>query len=309
MDILQPEQQTAAMMARSCGCDIWQSQPDTTVEIGQTELARQIEAFGPMLVRSVLTRPAHAEAQRLEGISGARGSRNVASHLLAEIPLQSTVLVQLLDDVPLATVIGEYPAAVVRTEGGPQVRPIGRELRADLCAGFQIDGTKLTYGADHHITPAPIGPAADPPGGNDCWPGTIDLAPQGMRRHRQLGVGPSRQPADSINADAWSRDSFQHSTRGEVVLHEYELHARVDHEATILLDVEVSPYVLPRNERTQAIPSSRRLIGVPVMSLRDNVRSGFHGPGTCIHLSDLFGPLADAPTLDAQAHRAAEQSL
>lgn len=201
----------------------------------------------------------------------------------------------LLDDLPVAALIAGY--ADLHSKEVP-FRP--GTLPTDVCAGWASDATLVQGALATGTVTVTVGPAApdlaasDPPG----WHGMGPVAAGAMRRRRLIDVRPGgAAPGGAIEVRATFRDSHVGPDGVERVLHEYHLEAAVDRPSGTVLRCAARPMVLPWPECPRATASAGGLIGHPVGSVRDVVRSSLHGTGTCTHLNDLLRSVADVVPL------------
>jgi hypothetical protein len=92
------------------------------------------------------------------------------------------------------------------------------------------------------------------------------------------------------------RDSYLAEDGSQVVIHEYELRARVDADLVITEALAI-PKVLPWQECPAAAASARRIVGSPVAEVRAYVKESLFGTSTCTHLNDLLRSLDDITSL------------
>jgi hypothetical protein len=218
---------------------------------------------------------------------------------------------QLLDDLPVATLISGYSpqqAMAARSSGRdapgrtmPRRAPEGLELiqQADLCAGWKAGGT-IMLGMAAGVPPVVTGP--DAPAldrADDPWawhevPG--ELPALGMRRRRRIDVVPAPDDA-TVLVDAHFRDSHMDDEGAETVVHEYVIGLVLDGRDLRVVDSSATPRVLPWFECPEAAGSAERLVGRPLDGLRASVRAEFLGTSTCTHLNDALRALEDVPAL------------
>jgi hypothetical protein len=209
------------------------------------------------------------------------------------------VLLQLLDDFPMAALISMYgssreqPAFALPPEAGARL--------TDLCAGWAGGATMLDALARTGIFPIPIGPPAPDLQPSDdplAWHDLPPLAPRSVRRRRRLDLS----PGDPLELDVHFRDSHLGADGVEDVLHEYTLTATLDPTLTVLA-AAASARVLPWPECPGAVDSAGRVVGQPVSALRSLVASDFTGTSTCTHLNDVLRSLVGATALAAALDR------
>jgi hypothetical protein len=223
---------------------------------------------------------------------------------------------QLLDDLPVATLISGYAPQHARAESGTwadeqqrkplqKTAPAGLAMlqQADLCAGWKAGGTVMQGFAENNppVVTGPAAPSLDDGDDPLAWhelPGPLPL--HGMRRRRRIDVVPveNRPPSRGLvwDVDAHFRDSYV-DDEGETVVHEYTVLARVDAATSTVLEAAATPRVLPWFECPEAAASAARLAGRTLDSLRVGVRAEFLGATTCTHLNDMLRALADIAVL------------
>jgi hypothetical protein len=166
---------------------------------------------------------------------------------------------------------------------------------ADLCAGWQAGGTLLASLVDGR-PPALLGPVAlevledDDP---EAWHARPVLPADSTRRARRIDVWRD----DLVHVDVFFRDTTMGSHGDETVIHEYTLEAAVDPVSMTFVACTATPRVLPWRECPEAIGSAGRIVGMPVLGLRPEVRTQLVGPSTCTHLNDVLRGLEDVDWL------------
>jgi Protein of unknown function (DUF2889) len=222
------------------------------------------------------------------------------------------VIYQLLDDIPVATLVSGYAvgfAGGMDTDADDE-RPWRRaegmaELQiADLCAGFQAGGTIMkareenNRGGGGRVT-GPVAPSLERPDDPWAWHEFPPLEVDSMRRRRRIDVRRSGDDRDFAVVEALFRDSHLGEDGYETIIHEYVVTATVDTRTMTFVDAEATPRVLPWWECPQAAASATRLTGRPLRMLRPAVRADFLGPTTCTHLNDTLRALEDVEVLIA----------
>jgi hypothetical protein len=223
---------------------------------------------------------------------------------------------QLLDDLPVVTLISGYAPQHARAESGTwadeqkrkplqKTAPEGLAMlqQADLCAGWKAGGTIMQGFAENNppVVTGPAAPSLDVVDDPLAWhelPGPLPV--HGMRRRRRIDVQPVDDGPSSgglvWEVDAHFRDSYV-DDEGETVVHEYTVLARVDATTATVLQALATPRVLPWFECPEAAASAGRLAGRTLESLRAGVRAEFLGASTCTHLNDMLRALADVAVL------------
>lgn len=249
-------------------------------------------------VRSLETSVAGPALAHLVGASAASGFRRQVHAALDPDRPDEQLLLQLLDDLPAATLVGSghvLAHAGIEAPGRPPGAPV------DVCAGFAADSFAIDFIDRTSRTPAPTGPAAPQlPFDAATWPGIGPLPTDAVRRVRRLDV---LWGDTGLVVDSYFRDSHADGEGNERIVHEYRVEARADTEGRII-ELLVSPHVLPWPECPRAMDTADRLRGVALTDVRERVRSTFSGPTTCTHLNDMFRALADAPSLVSRSSAA-----
>jgi hypothetical protein len=255
-------------------------------------------------VSEVRSDPGPAGTANLVGLRAGSGYRTALDAALPGERAARDPLFLLLDDVPVTSLISGYALLMEGTSpAGAAAAGASATLGAskNICSGWAEDATMVLQIRTTGSVPAPSGPAAPDLRSADAdgWHAFPPLAPGHMRRHRRLDV--AADPADPgvLVADGMFRDSYTLLTGVETVLHEYDLHARVDRATGTVLAAEARPRVLPWLECPNAAASAGRLVGTPVGDLRARVRAEFAGTSTCTHLNDALRALEDVAALAA----------
>lgn len=293
-DMLRPDGITGGMVVRATGRDIRTSSAGEAVELARAGLEVDIDYLAGRTVRAIASEPAEPALDQLVGASAAAGFRRLARDAVPGQATGRTVLYQLLDDVPVAALIGGYAAGALRR---PDTLPAaGLASRAGICAGFQDGGTMMNLIAQHGWVPTLAGPVAPEVGeaDPDGWQRLTPLPPGGMRRRRLLDVTPD---GAQLRVYAWFRDTFQFPGGEQTIVHEYEVDARVAPGSWTIAEATATPRVLPWSECPQAASSAGRLAGRCLPDLREQVRTDFVGISTCTHLNDQLRSLADVIAL------------
>lgn len=273
------------------GRDLLTRLDGTTEVVDEVRLDATVDAVG-MIVRieSDPTVPALVE---LAGTHGSKGHRARVDELLPDHRDRGTLLLQLLDDMPMAALISMYGAT--RAMDDWNLPPEAASNMADLCAGWERGATMLDALERTSIFPIPVGPPApaiEPAHDPLAWHDLVPLVPRSVRRRRRLDLLPGEPTA----MDVHFRDSHMGDDGLEDVLHEYTLAVSLDHDLTVLTS-EPAARVLPWPECPGALASASRVVGQPVSALRQLVTSEFTGTSTCTHLNDVLRSLAGATAL------------
>jgi len=281
----------------ACGRDLLIRADGTTEVVDAVTLSATVDAMGTIV--TIETQPHVPELAELVGGHMSKGMRGRLDELLPAHREGGTVLLQLLDDFPMAALISMYgssreqPAFALPPEAGARL--------TDLCAGWAGGATMLDALARTGIFPIPIGPPAPDLQPSDdplAWHDLPPLAPRSVRRRRRLDLS----PGDPLELDVHFRDSHLGADGVEDVLHEYTLTATLDPTLTVLA-AAASARVLPWPECPGAVDSAGRVVGQPVSALRSLVASDFTGTSTCTHLNDVLRSLVGATALAAALDR------
>lgn len=260
--------------------------------VGSAGFGMEVSYLGGRTVEAISSEP---ELPALEGLIGAVAGPGFRSRLDAVAPGERdtrSLLYLLLDDVPGGSLVSGY--AIIA--GGEQVkRPrLASHPAADQCAGWASDATIMLEINGGGNSPVPTGPVS-PPLADDAdpiaWHDLPDLPPHGMRRHRRLDVAAS--PDGLLTVDQHFRDLHVSAEGRPTVLHEYEVHARVEPGTWRVVHIAAVPRVLPWRECPAAVASAARLVGRSLADARTVVREEFRGTTTCTHLNDQLRSLAD----------------
>ncbi|MBU4615502.1 DUF2889 domain-containing protein [Rhodococcus hoagii] len=234
----------------------------------------------------IRTSPAVPELATLVGASAIAGFRGRVDAAVADGAADVRApLAQLLDDVPLGTLISGHAVSAERAldphaaVGGTGYVPVG-----DQCAGYVDGGALITTIAVRGHSPVADGPVAPPL--DDAF-GRIPpaLGIHAMRRRRRIDRWTEN---GELRFDAMFRDTYVRADGVETVIHEYELTAAVDAATGVVREATATPRVLPWLDCPGAVASAGRLVGTAITDVEADVRRGFRGPHTCTHLNDLL---------------------
>jgi hypothetical protein len=249
--------------------------------------------------------PAEPELQRLLGPRPGGYSRRALGKILAVEKDAGALLYWLMDDYAGASLVASWALTqwskdalkTIREEGGTKVAGKGGVM-VGVCAGFRPgastlweDGTSRSDRAAREG--APVGSVLNPedPQG---WHELMDLQGLSARRARRLDVW---REDDVVHISASFQDSAGAQDGGRVAIHEYRVRARADPESMELLELEVTPSVLPHNECLEASPNASRMLGEQLAGARGKVVEILPGPLGCTHLNDILRSLADVGAL------------
>ena len=244
----------------------------------------------------------------LDTLVGRRASSGFRAAIDASVGAErGSLQYLLLDEIPGATLVSGFAMAVAAERGAFDMGAIRMGGKSqprlqvpDLCAGWQVGGTMLASLVDD-VPPMLMGPVARPvvtvADDPDAWHHVEPLPGDGMRRARRIDVWRDNSAGGLIHVDVFFRDSHMDPEGEETVVHEYTLEAAVDPGTMTFVACEATPRVLPWRECPEAIGSAGRLVGLPVLGLRPEVRTRLVGPSTCTHLNDVLRGLEDVDWL------------
>jgi hypothetical protein len=265
--------------------------------LGTADMETGVDFTGNWGVRSLVTSP---ERPRLAAVIGTNAGSGFRQRVLEADPGlrdECGLLHQLLDDVPVTTLVSGHSYGAETARRGTRRIPEGRPaLTRDICAGFADGGTMMVELDLGRPPPVVTGPTAGELLGDDpwAWHALPPLPPHAMRRSRRTDVVAGTRP----HMDVLYRDSYVRPDGLETVIHEYSV--SLDIEDGVISTIRATPRVRPWVECPAAAASATRLVGTPLTGLRAFVRQTFGGTSTCTHLNDTLRSLEDVPELLAQ---------
>lgn len=288
-DMLRPDGVEGPLLLVGSGRDLRTGADGTPVELARAAYTAQVDFTGGWILQELTTAPPRPSLRSLTGEGVGSGFR---ARVLAADPDLPSLLHQLMDDVPVTTLVSghAYMAGRSSDPDGPQ-ELIGRpDFGRDMCAGFADGGTIMNSFDATGRGPLVTGPEALPLATSDpwAWHELPPLPAHGMRRHRRMDVTES-------GVDVLFRDSYMGADGRETVIHEYTVDVEFDGDR--IRSCEATPRALPWVECPAAVASAGRLAGLPLAGLRGHVRRTFTGTSTCTHLNDTLRALEDAPFL------------
>ena len=237
---------------------------------------------------------ADADLGVLVGVRVGPGFRSAAGELTAAVVPAGTLLGLLLDDLSGAALVSGYAMLASGLIG--QTEPTSFDARADLCAGWVDDGVMLAAIRDTGTIPAPVGPPAgalEPPDDPLGWHAIPPRPAPSTRRRRLIDV---RADRGATKVESLFRDSHTGEDGVERSVHEYAITALLGRDRVVEA-ITATPRVLPWRECPNACSSVGRVVGRPIGTVREQVRSTFRGVTTCTHLNDMLSDLADVDHL------------
>ena len=277
------------------GRDLRTNEDGTTDVVDRAELRLELDGTGA--VTSIEVDPPEPRLDALVGDHASRGLRQRVDALLPDHRAGGTVLHQLLDDLPMATLISSYGSS--REIPDFKLPPDRAEKMTDLCSGWRAGSLMLQTLEDTGIFPIPVGPPAPPlvdPDDPLGWHELPPMAPRSIRRCRRLDL----VAGDPYALHVHFRDSHlgeDVDADPEDVLHEYVVDATVDRGTLVVLSSEATMRVLPWPECPGAVASAGRIVGERVAVLRPKVALRFTGTSTCTHLNDVLRSIAGVTAL------------
>lgn len=240
----------------------------------------------------------HDAAQQLIGVPSTGKFRKMLGVFLPSEVAGGSVLAQILDDVPAATLIagsalfrqGLIPRSPSSEERRPQV---------DVCTGWKSGGVMAQAIIEDDVPYMGEGPLAPPLLSDtdpDAWHEFPPLPLGAMRRHRRLDITRLEDPAAGYSLDIFFRDSFVEPDGRQSVVHEYGITGALDADGVITSIVAV-PHVIPGPECPGAAASALRVIGLSLSEVRSHVTAEFSGISTCTHLNDMLRSLGATANL------------
>jgi hypothetical protein len=257
------------------------------------------------LDRSVLEISAVPERPALAALVGARGGgrlRDRIAHAVPDERQSGSPLFLLLDDLAGVSLVGPFAWSqwpeLLRPRAAHSSAGSGRRMEG-LCAGFRPGSSGLYPDGSarftHDLRQVPPLPRHDDPMG---WHEMPEQPGVGMRRARRIDV-----TVDGlVHVDAMFQDSVTRPSGDRVAVHEYALTATASADG-VLTSVSADPRILPYAECPLAAPNVDRLVGTPLVELREVVLERLKGVAGCTHLNDALRALADVPRLVASLSR------
>lgn len=259
-------------------------------------------------ITEVFAEPAVDGIDAVVGHRAGSGFRRTLAAAAPDLAASGSLVHQLLDETPPATLISGSVLARVGMFDATNAERY-KSLPIGICAGWVDDGAMTEAIEETGVPLLGWGPPAPTLDTDDelAWHPVDELPPRSMRRRRLVdvwrGVGPDGRTASApLRVEVRFRDTYGEDDGTETVVHEYAMVARIDLATWTFTEAEVTPGPLPAPECPAAAASAQRLVGRSVDELRTMVRDEFTGTTTCTHLNDVFRSLADVRDLwDAAA--------
>jgi Protein of unknown function (DUF2889) len=245
----------------------------------------------------------HDVAQQLVGVPTTGKFRKMLGTFLPAEVSSGSLLAQILDDVPAATLIA---GSALFRQGliPPSPDSEKRRPQVDVCTGWKSGGVMAQAIIEDDVPYMGEGPLAptllndtDPLAWHDFPPLTLGA----MRRHRRLDITRLDDSAGGYALDIFFRDSFVEPDGRQSVVHEYGITGTLDAQGVITAIV-ATPHVIPGPECPGAAASAQRVIGLPLSEVRAHVTAEFSGISTCTHLNDMLRSLGALSTFFTRLH-------
>jgi Protein of unknown function (DUF2889) len=283
---------------------------DSSIEaivLDQTEATIEVDHYARLV--STIEIPGadegqHEAAQQLIGVPATGKLRKMLGVYLPEEVSSGSLLAQILDDVPAATLIA---GSALFRQGLIEPSPSSEKRRpqVDVCTGWKSGGVMAQAIIEDDVPYMGEGPLAptllsdtDPL----AWHEFPPLSLGAMRRHRRLDITHLDAGIDSSDGyalDIFFRDSFVEPDGRQSVVHEYAITGTLDSQGTITAMI-ATPHVIPGPECPGAAASAQRVIGLPLSEVRAHVTAEFSGISTCTHLNDMLRSLGAMSTVFTQ---------
>lgn len=238
-------------------------------------------------------------AQHVVGARVGCGVRGAMSEHMAEELRRGSPVVQLLDDLTGAWIVGGFALALWglgNDSPGVEIGSRARRSMEGVCLGFAPGSSALALdgGVDHRYHSVVVEDLAV---GDDAakWHELPDRPGMSLRRARRMDV----QLADAIEVNSMFQDSSTTPDGGRRAIHQYGVRASADREDLCLLRLSADPRILPYGECSMAALGLPALIGTPLRELRDLVPLALDGVKGCTHLNDAVRALSFAEQLAA----------
>jgi hypothetical protein len=296
IDMLRPDGLRGRLVLVGRGRDLWTAADGSAHVLRTAGFEAEVDFTGDWSLRALRTDPDRPALAAVLGSNAGSGLRGRIAAADPGLTAASGLLLQLLDDIPVTTLVSglAFAAGTRALEGQAPGPPEGRSLFGrDMCAGFADGGTIMAELDAGNHPPLPTGPRAgdllteDPLAWHDLPP----LDRHATRRVRRIDVVPGAE----IRVDVLFRDSYVREDGVETAIHEYDVVLTGADGA--ITAITATPRALPWVECPVAAASADRLVGVRFDGLRAHVRHTFGGTSTCTHLNDTLRSLEAVPEL------------
>jgi Protein of unknown function (DUF2889) len=272
-----------------------------TPSVGEEQTVATADVVGEVAYldgRALTALHAHPDTAELAQLVGQRLSSGFRARVDEAVPEhreQESVLYQILDDLPVATLISGYVLSTVPLPAAP---PAATHPNENLCAGWRTGGTimvEINHSGRPPMVTGPLAPPIVAPDDPVGWHGLPDLPEHAMRRVRRTDIW--RRDDGTVAIDSFFRDSHMSADGEETAIHEYTITATVDPSSATLLSASAQPGALPWTECPPASASATRVAGTTLRDVRTTVRTTLVGTTTCTHLNDQLRSLAGVAAL------------
>ncbi|MBS3960224.1 MAG: DUF2889 domain-containing protein [Sandarakinorhabdus sp.] len=253
-------------------------------------------------ILSIEVSPDRPHAQRLVGIRAGGESRSALTRIMSGERIAGTPLYLVLDDYAGASLVAGWVWSLwvdnwtkLADEAGYR-KTAGRAGNMEgVCTGFSpgssalVDSSAIGMREQSSTRVPPLVNPADPSG----WHELAGQQGVGMRRARRIDVW---SDGDGWQIDMDFQDSGTAPDGGDrVAIHEYHVTARA--ECGTLVDLACDPRILPFRECPGAVANARRMLGLPLASMRSAVLETLPGTLGCTHLNDVLRSMAEVPMM------------
>jgi hypothetical protein len=252
-------------------------------------------------ILAITTEPERPAAAHLVGARGGGHLRRAIDEVLPEERRTATPLHLILDDISGASLVAGWAWSQWTDDwlgGAPkgldraQLAKLLRNMEG-ICTGFAPGSSALALGPTRRPSGGAPAPGLRNPEDPEGWHGFPVQDGVNMRRARRVDV----TLGDAVTIDAAFQDSASRPDGGRMALHEYRLVVTADPASLRITSITAEPRVLPFPECPSATRNLARLLGAPLVELRERVVEELRGTAGCTHLNDALRALAAAPSL------------
>jgi hypothetical protein len=250
---------------------------------------------------AISTEPARVAAAALVGTRGGGHLRRAIDDVMPEERRAGTPLHLILDDISGASLVAGWAWSQWTHDwlGGLQSRMDPGELakifksKEGICTGFAPGSSALALGPNRGPSGGAPTPSLRNPDDPEGWHSFPVQEGVNMRRARRIDV----TLGDAVTIDAAFQDSASRPDGTRMALHEYGLTVTADPVSLRVTSITAQPRVLPFPECPSATRNVTRLLGTPLIDLREKVLDELKGTAGCTHLNDALRALAAVPSL------------
>jgi hypothetical protein len=252
-------------------------------------------------ILAISTEPVRVAAAGLVGARGGGHLRHAIDEVMPEERRAATPLHLILDDISGASLVAGWAWSQWTDDwlGGLQSRMNPGELakilksREGICTGFAPGSSALALGPNRGPSGGAPTPSLRNPDDPEGWHDFPVQEGVSMRRARRIDV----TLGDALTIDAAFQDSASRPDGTRMALHEYRLAVTADPVSLRVTSITAQPRVLPFPECPSATRNVTRLLGTPLIDLREKVLDELRGTAGCTHLNDALRALAAVPSL------------